>query len=639
MLYLSFAYKKIADPVLDLSFSYKELVNLNLGLSFSYSEILNTSIDLSFSFQPKPKKFYFDGDHAVGISDFDIQALIDGKEEFICEWAEELNISHGENESYVARFVVLPKKERGNPRPIDPYKWYSKPIEINAVHEFGIVRLFTGIVDKMGMNVLKGRFEIECSDRRERQINALPASMIKSIGYTSESAHGIEFDNLSDELAQRLNTIPASFEFDATGTPYLTPWREKEVADFVLNPCFIYQEEPIINLVGAGDVLNSVTARVRLSYSRLRQRQVRFGYDSEQNVCTYALYGRLADADEIATAVRATGWNLWGFDFQMLEPSGWYNCNGNQTGWIRDSIEEQGNRRYRRTFLTVKSGVFEGVKRWRQSVGQEYVLKLTNQGSISRYEFNSVENISLSVSSNSKDEEDWGNDYAPHQNGIEYEKTTNNHIAYPFSREPKFKKMDFKKVSNGDWVADLVGENDLEATLKVAYYTAYTALLASHRQNTVELSAKFLAQIDLRHTHEIQHSHFTGKCKVQHFEHIISFKLKKAKTRVRYAFFQNSVDGELTPYTPANKPKPSYPNYENYFILRKKEISENADASNYFGMVYRYKLGKNGRKLYTAEHFAVRTPDIEKEATDSVNETATTDYEVGIFNTEFKVMI
>lgn len=577
----------------------------------------------------------FAGQHTANLGDWDLRIAIDGNVIDMCHLAETLTIAHGENESYVANFTMLPERER---KQIDPYVWYTKKIEIDVIHAAGSLRVFTGIVDKMGVNVLKGRFEIHCSDRRERQINALPAHIIRAIGYTSKSAHGERFDSLVDELEKRLATVPASFEFDAYGTPYLTAWREKAVADFVLMPCMIYQTEPMVTLAGAGDVLNQVKATVEFAYGRLRQRSITYSYDSEQNPCNYALYQRIASIEDIKDAADQTDWKLWGYNFNNVERSGWYDCGGTRRmGWIRDYVARDEDGATRRKFASVKNGTFEMVKRWQQNVGAKYVLTLNNAASASRYEFNAQDNISFTVNSE-QDAQAWL-DYDPHEKGLDYDEGAES-WHFPLSRQPVMKGVDFIRASNGDWVANLTGIHDLTDTLRVAWHTAYTTLLASHRQNTVELTAKFLPEIDLRHTHEIVHSHIQGRCKVQHFEHEIDFRAKRAKTRIRYAFFQNAADTDaLTEFVQPAPPREHYVSYIKRYQLGKKEIDERADASQAYGMVYRYRIGADGRKRYTPVHFAIYAPEIEAVSTDTAQEAGDYTYEVGIFNTDLVLRI
>lgn len=243
LLQLAFAQRQpVAGSLLDLGFAQQStLAGSLIGLAFSQNRPLAGSLlQYGFTQHHATRKFKFKGSQTQGFGDFDIAVYIGGAAVPMCQFAQSMTISHGENESYLCSFVIRPKRERKIPRELDVYRWYAQPIVVQAVSASETVQLYQGIVDSVDYD-MQGALTIQCSDRREQQINALPHSTIAAIGYTSKAAHGDKFDTQKDELDKRLSTIPASFEFDAYGTPYLTPWQPKAVADVVLSPCVIYK--------------------------------------------------------------------------------------------------------------------------------------------------------------------------------------------------------------------------------------------------------------------------------------------------------------------------------------------------------------------------------------------------------------
>lgn len=652
MLDLTFSQIKIGKTnLLDLTFAQAAYFSGGFfDVSFSQKNAISGSVlDVSFSQFAAQTIFPFKGKHAIGIDDFDIRVIIDGKLAPICQFSDTMVIRHGENQAYTCTFTLLHPHERGHPAPINPYVYYSKNIVVEAIHASGSLKLYQGKVDKMGINPLTGRFEILCSDRREQQINALPRTVIERIGYTSIAAHGNSFETQADELAKRLETVPASFEFDANGTPYLTPWREKEAADFHITPCMIYQTEPRVELASVGGVLNEVSYTVRLQLPRILQRKINYYYDSGLNVCLYSRYRDLADIHEIHEAVEQAGWTLGEFNFERVEPSGWYNCGGRlRMGWIRDGVEEEldenGNVISRtRTFdKTVRNGTFSVYKRWQQTAAETYTITLKNSGSIQVFELDK-EKLHFDISQERKDAEDWDDSFNPHEKGLQYEESRNYFTSKPFSVFPKWTNATFQAAPNGDIIAHVNLNDDGNATLRVAFWTAYTKMLASHRNNTVDFNLKFLPQIDLRHTHQITHSHFSGKCKVAAFEHKFNFRQKRGVTNVQYRFFQNPAAphyGDLTEQPTLNRLQWRYPIYQKNYALGRVELPKEGEVGDNQGMIYRLATVNNyGVSLFNPVVFRVKTPEIEPESTDSIEQTAAQTHEVAIYHTPVEIRV
>lgn len=267
-------------------------------------------LDLGFAQIRQVRRRRFKGSQAIGIGDFDLRVTIDGQYVDMCSLAESMSIRHGENESYTCRFVMRPLRDRKQPQPVNPYVWYTRPIVVEAVDDAGAQRLYSGFVDSMGYDMTGGRFEINCTDRREQQINDLPAHIVRGIGQTAKSIHGDLFETQADELEARLETVPASFEFDAHGTPYLTDWREKDVADFVVTPCMIYQRQPVVRLASVGGVTNEVHLELRRSVPRRVQQVLNYQYLAGLHPCQYAetYGGEVFNIDALKSAVAETGW-------------------------------------------------------------------------------------------------------------------------------------------------------------------------------------------------------------------------------------------------------------------------------------------------------------------------------------------
>lgn len=668
LLQLAFAQSQpIAGSLLDLAFAQQStLVGSLIGLAFSQNRPLTGSLlQYGFTQHHATRKFKFKGSQTQGFGDFDIAVYIGGAAVPMCQFAQSMTISHGENESYLCQFVIRPKRDRKLPREIDLYRWYAQPIVVQAVSASETVQLYQGIVDSVDYD-MQGALTIQCSDRREQQINALPHSTIAAIGYTSKAAHGDKFDTQKDELDKRLSTIPASFEFDAYGTPYLTPWQPKAVADAVLSPCVIYKREPKLSLASVGGVTNAVEVEVSLQHTRLLQRSHIISMDLGIGVCEYAKFGQLPDLNEINSAVNETGWTMWGFSLERVARTGWYNCDGRQMAWYRDGnarqYDDNGKLVSKSKLFNsdVVSGEIEMIKRWTQNIAQTIKLRVENRASIARYQ-EVKQGISFNVNVEPPKELDWDTADNPHADKVQYEASSQNRLNYPFFRQGNFPRIaHFQAASNGDWYADFSDSGgEWARTLQVAYHTAYTLILAAHRQNTVELEVKFMPHLDLRHTHEIQHPLFTGKAKVSHFTHTFNFETKLGQTAVQYRFFQNAENEPYTPFRQPENPAQTFPAYTSRSSVGKVLLPKGGEdeiagsmmggdlelgMSRYrYGMIYQRVNGAivQGKEVekYQALVLRFKAPDIEAASTDTRTLERKLTYSVGVPNDAISVRI
>lgn len=659
---LDFAVSRQRQPAPAMLFGFSQQATpAVLGADWAFGQqAAHTGFGLRFSFTQHQlqQRLRFDGHHAVGMDgNYDIRVTIGGDVVPMCDFADTMTIRHGENEAYTCTFAMLKAGERKHPRPIDPYVWYAQSIAVDIVHAGGLVRVYQGKVDGMGVSLLTGRFEIRCSDRREQQINNLPHSVIESVGYTSVAAHGNTFDTQADELDKRLETVPASFEFDANGTPYLTSWREKAVADFDVTPCMIYQNEPPrVELAAVGGVLNEVSYTVRLTTTRYLQRTLDYRYSPDLDMCRYMAMGA-ASLHEIANAVHQTGWRITHYRFTPVGKAGWYPCtvcgrrtmqafdpNGTSVTRGKDGRVESITRQRN---MDVLDGSFSVSRRWTQSVSETYTVTLRNTPSITRYELGK-ERLNYDFGNEGPDIADkWADSL---QAVIDDNtKTFASPARLGSSAAPSFSGLAFSQAGNGDWVAQDELGGDAGKTLTVAFWTAYTKMLSSHRQNTAQFRLKFLPHADLRHTHQITHSHFSGRCKVSAFEHVFDFKRGRGYTDITYRFFQNAQAlpqgaADLSEEPALQRLAWRYPDYGKVFNLRRVSLPLGADvADHHQGMIYRF-LGMGGSPKCQVEKYAplafiVKTPEIEKESTDAAEQKAEAQHEVAVYDTPIVIRI
>lgn len=627
LLALSFTQSAAVNPnLLALSFVQRgRIFESLLGLSFAHSRIMpNGLLALSFGGRNVAQRFQFKGSQTQGFGDFNLRVYIDGKLAPMCDFAETMTIERAEDESSLCEFILRPARERKNPRPIDLFQWYCKEIVVDVVSATQIVRLFRGFVDKVDCTLLAGRIALRCADRREQALNALPPAYVQSIGYTSKSAHGNEFDSLKDELNARLPTIPYSLELDLDGTPHLTAWQPKSVADYVLSPCVIYQREPSLELAEVGGVVTVAEIELNLSFPRLIQRKINLSFQSGLNVCQYARYGKLASVEDFAQAIGQTGWGLGSFDVERVEPSGWYRCAQGMVGFMRDSrtfgdvkTDENGTESNhardvgsvsRVVNLDVKNGNFVLMRRWQQAIKQVFCLNLSSP-TAAQFGKN-VQRFSFSVSESLPENVSWETPN-PHEKKLKYEYDHGRIWHHHIETGDLPREYAWQHSASGDVWTDCVDWAEFERTAQVAYHTAYTKILQTHR-NSLNLEVKFMPFASLRHTHEIRHSHFSGRAKVRQIKHHFDFEKGLGRTELRYGFFYGNAE-KLTPY--AALPKEIVPTgvFENDMILGKVELlpDETLDDARHIGLIYRRSSGW----LLHLEKLNVRTPEIEEDST------------------------
>lgn len=649
------AYKQgqtIPSSVVNLAYStnFKTPVSGSIvQIAYAQAGVVSGSIvKLAYEQRAPHKRKRFAGSQAIGVGDYDLRARIGGIEIDICRLMDTVEISHAENQAYICDMVM--REDIGE---VDVYKWHGKPIEVEIVHDGGIMRVYQGIVDISKFNLPYGKRLISCSDRRKLMINSLPRSVIEAVGYTSKSAHG-EFKDQFDEMSKRLETVPASFEFDANGTGYLTAWQPKAIPDRLIGNCVVYKREPRVEMAAVGRVVNKVHITVDNQFTRHLQRDRSYSFQSGYWVCQYQWWGMPPPVAGIKSAIEGAGWAMSNFMMDGLAKEGIYTCGFNQKIWWspinrkinnvtnkkdptgKDYTDTNGNPIRDSTSVTVTdytmmyatNASWDASKRWKQNVDEKYSMTLQNAASIGRYG-EIIEEVSYGVKH--EYESDWGENYK---------------TAQP---APK----GFIKMGNGDWYQDINNTNqgDFEATMRVAWHTAYTKMLASHRENTLQLEIKFLPELDLRHTHRIEHVNFTGNVKVSSFKHTFIIGSLVGQTEITYKFYQNAADnGTITPFfmpaRPANREA----------VVDKKVIElgvhnfmlgEEVKTDGISGFVTKTThnaFPSTDPSYRTPEQrqgvaFVVHTPDIEKFSTDTLELEQKQAVEVNIPNNEAVIRI
>ena len=95
----------------------------------------------------------------------------------------------------------------------------------------------------------------------------------------------------------------------------------------------------------------------------------------------------------------------------------------------------------------------------------------------------------------------------------------------------------------------------------------------------------------------------------------------------------------MTPFALPQRAQPVYSKYQQRFFLRKVELDEWQEDTGVYGMIYRRNRGKNGQILYEPLAFRVYAPEIEPQATDTVEMEQETVYAASIYTSEVEVRV
>ena len=514
-----------------------------------------------------------------------------------------IDIRRNEAGASLATFTILP------PRGVQDVESYAgKTVTIDLETQEGIFRVYTGLVDIPDLDILNRRITLSCTDRRSELINAQLASVVQTIGYSTQDIFGIPKDTF-ENLTNRLTTVPYTVDFDAYGNYNLVPLKGKTVPDFTLLDNKVYYREPRVEYTSRGRVVNKINITFKYRYERRWHLQRSWSWMSPiaGNICLALLQGwNFTPRSMIQAAVEALSWPLRDpIVYLPIQPSGWY-CGGvgfmtysfSPTGGVTSVVEDEngdpvldssGNP------VTTSSGVFTDVrnvlcngagwtatKRWVQTVSEDYTLSVASSQSQAQYGI--VEQFNSYASEDDTGAGSW-EDYKAYDNP-------------------------YNKVETTYYVDVDSTRNSARGSISTALNIAKTTILNSHRDTRVTINRSLWPQIDLKHTVEINTGVLRARGKVYTIWHSLNVGTGEAVTNVVLALSRavgSAVDSSLSiPAKPADVQMPD---------------SSEIVLGNHIGLnpvVEEAKLwnGRIGDAAFTpydvAEQFVVDTPEIEE---------------------------
>ena len=586
---------------------------------------------------------------------FDLAVFIDGVEFDICKLVDNIKITRTVNCASIAELTL--RLDCGE---IEFYQYAGKKIEMFALTADKSYKIYQGIINTPKYNVFTKRILLNCTDEKINKINNLPQYIIDSIGCYCDKMWGNKKDK-DFIFSKRINTISSDYYFDTNGYFYLTAWQPKNYPDFNIKCTDIKYSNFDFSGLQVGNVVNKVNLLFQFNYYRKMQRDLKQRYfwriwgnmaatDADFIKAVNSEYGGFIPAPPVNGVLQAAagaGWTLGDFSYNGLPPAGIYGglyWNPNTTNCTKkiQVTDNKGRPVYKDGQPVMQCGEYQYnngenyfatnaewtiSKRWIQNIQENFNIELSNLGSIDLFGEKSENiNFNLKLELAENESEDWNN--------------------YPCFFRPQGVRLE-----NGDYAIDLSqnGYQDYLAALNYSLNVAKTKILRSHCDNNVKAELKFSPDFDLKHTVHFDTEFFNGNVKIYEIVHNIDLSKKTAFTTIQCKWFKGFNGDDLTlpsrpvlpsiqrvksqmTFTNHNIYKYSRPSIANTVIIGGNQdinkdycIAKNGE-DNLYGYVIQIYIANsipnpqnNYNRKASAIKFAVKTPDIEKESTDSLS--------------------
>lgn len=519
-----------------------------------------------------------------------------------------MTIVKTEGTSTLATFTLIPPT---GIQDLDFYQGKSVTIDIHT-NNTSTYRAFTGVVDIPDIDIIQQKITLRCTNRRKELINTTQQAVVPNIGHYN-SAIFSEVDELSDELDQRLTTIPSSFDFDGTNQGVLTAWAPKSTPDFVLDDADIYYDTPDVEMSSRGRIVNTVNISFEYRYPRLWHKEVSYQwnapYTNTGSACLIIGQGySLTPRASIEAAVGAAGWVLKApITYVDLPPNGFYRC-GDATGYfttIKTTVQTAAKRDASGNVVTDANGdpipdgsarsqvtdlryTFAGgagwiaTNRWAQDISEQYTLTVASSQSVAQYGV--IEQDAQYGVDSLFNTDDWENYNEFNGAGGSY------HI---------------------DADTNLVTFNSAVTT---ALQIASTTIEGSHRDTRVTLFRSIMPHLELSHTVEATADKISCKGKTRKITHTLDCNTGEAVTNLEIALSRATGSGSGSTLSPPTRPtdNPSIPTQlitlQNHFGIDPST----AAATAWNGMIGNSYTGPYGSGVRTSypESFVVDAPAI-----------------------------
>ncbi|MCB0252577.1 MAG: hypothetical protein KDI55_02495 [Anaerolineae bacterium] len=401
----------------------------------------------------------------------------------------DIRIRFAEGESATASFMLRP-----DTGVLDFAGWIKAQVTVDHLDNGSQVRKYTGEVAQRTYTPHQGLIEFECTTDMQTKLEASTRAQIDAL--TPGAAYSADVSEDSGDnwhyAQERMRTLPGSLWTDRSGAVRYTPWAAKATPDLVLQAGDIKGGTLTIKGASSRSMINRVRIGLDYRYFNLRQRDVSFHLKPPQFCEILTKNFKLPRKEQIRQAAEGTGWTLQDINYVELPPEDFYECNGDQIGFV----DATGG-------TACMGASFTLSKRWAQRVTEDYLLDVRADDSIAAIgEMGVVESHGIQ---SDYDISDWE----------QSDKYTGDGAAI-YSHPG----------GSGDKVgeADLERRAEMELALQVLLAAADVEILGTHRGTEVGAGLKLRHDLDLDYTIEIQHPKVDVRAKAAVIEEIISVR-------------------------------------------------------------------------------------------------------------------
>jgi len=413
-----------------------------------------------------------------------------------------------EAEESTARIATFTLRPTGGS--VDVRDWTGATVTIDYEPRGEIVsRLFNGKVLEPVYDPETRLTTFKCTDDLQGLMESKTEAQILALltnddvtGKYSEEVFGVRDDGWK-QTEDILSTIPAGFDINRDGTTTrLTAWEAEDI------PFLIFTDASAKNitleLAQLRDIVNTVDIESDYRFSREHHREHSF-YWNYSGLCdwldrAYDLPTRdmwLQAAGGMDWAVKA--WTDEGIQFGGLPKDGDY-CNGHGLAVTYEA---------RQTIIT--SAYWTSVRRWVQSVTEQYRITVQEAGSVAQY------GVLI------------GEDSA----GLQ---VPNDDAIWNASLSTKTPNIQDITGGSGMWVwTDKPDESGRQDLLEALIQIADRQIRQSHRNNFVSWTSWIQPAIERHHTTQLDAASVVARGKVFQYRHVLDIQNGTALTTIKIA--------------------------------------------------------------------------------------------------------
>ncbi|WJN60939.1 hypothetical protein [Pseudomonas sp. SO81] len=267
----------------------------------------------------------------------------------------------------------------------NPAEWVGREVIINYLSTSGGVttsaRLFTGHIEETSWNPNERLLSCACSDRLQQRVERLTIAEVDALipcYWSADVFEPAEGRSRWEYAEERLSTVRASLDCDVNGTPRLTTWYAGPV-DYDFGPdTTVYQSVEVI-YADLSTLTNVVEIEADYRYPRLRQLVTNYSWQHPGTGGATGIPGfcawrpestELPDVEMLRSATDSSGQVMVNASFTRLPPSAGDPC-GTGVPWVNGYSE------------LVLGATWGGIRRWVQSVTEQYQLRVEAISSVS----------------------------------------------------------------------------------------------------------------------------------------------------------------------------------------------------------------------------------------------------------------